>query len=121
MKIVAVVCNVVFWGFFCMVMVTDGPPRGVDILWSLMPFSMPIFNVVVLRVLPSPSRNVQLVALVSNIVWLGLACWLIIDRYPSHPKEAGLTEFVALGALTPLLSAAAIYRSLRASEPTLPK
>ena len=63
MKIVAVICNVVFWGFFCMVMLTDGPPKGADILLSLIPFLMPIFNVLVIRVLSSPSRVVKLVAL----------------------------------------------------------
>jgi len=104
-----------------MVMLTDGPPKGADILFSLIPLLMPIFNVVVIRILSSPIRVVKLLALVSNIVWLGLACWLIVDRYPSHPKEEGLIEFVALMALTPLLSAVAIYLSLRASEPALPK
>ena len=121
MKIVAVICNVVFWGFFCLVMLTDGPPKGADILLSVIPFVMPILNVLVIRVLSSPSRVVKLVALVSNIVWLGLACWLIMDRYPSHPKEEGLIEFVALMALTPLLSVVAIYLSFRASEPALPR
>jgi hypothetical protein len=100
---------------------TDGPPKGADILLSLIPFLMPLLNVVVIRVLFSPSRVMKLVALVTNIVWLGLACWLITDRYPSHPKEEGLIQFVALMALTPLLSAVAIYLSLRASEPALPK
>ena len=121
MGIVAVICNVVFWGFFCMVMVTDGPPKGADILWSLLPFLMPILNVVVIRVLSSPSRVVKLVAFVANIAWLGLGCWLFIDRYPSHPKEEGLIEYIALMALTPVLSAVAIYLRLRASEPALPK
>jgi hypothetical protein len=96
MKIVAVICNVAFWGFFCIVMLTDGPPKGTDILLSLIPFLMPILNVLVIRVLPSPGRVVKVVALVSNIVWLGLACWLIMDRYPSHPKEEGFIEYVAL-------------------------
>jgi hypothetical protein len=117
MKILTVICNVVFWGFFCMVMLTDGPPMGSDILWSWIPLLVPIFNVVVIRVLSSPSRAAKLVALVSNIAWMGLACWLVMVRYPSHPKEGGLIEFVALMALTPLLSVVAIYLSLRASEP----
>ena len=119
MKIVAVICNVVFWGFFCMVMLTDGLPQGADILLSLVLFLMPILNVLVIRLLPSPSRILKLVAFVGNIVWLGLASWLIMDRYPSHPKEEGLIEFVALMALTPVLSAVAIYLSLRASKPVL--
>ena len=121
MRIVAVICNVVFLGFFCIVMVTDGPPTGAGILWSLLPFFMPILNVVVIRVLSSPSRVVNLVAFVGNIAWLGLASWLLIDRYPSHPKEEGLIAYVALMALTPLLSAVAMYLRLRASEPALPK
>jgi hypothetical protein len=44
-----------------------------------------------------------------------------MDRYPSHPKEEGLIEYVAFMALTPLLSAAASYLGLRASEPALAK
>ena len=121
MRILAVICNVLFWGFFCTVMLTDGPPKGADIVLSLIPFLMPIVNVVVIRVLSSPSRVVTLVALLSNIIWLALTCWLVVDRYPSHPKEEGLIEYVALMALTPLLSAVAIYLSLRSSEPAIAK
>jgi len=121
MKTIAVICNVVFWGFFCMVMVTDGPPQGADIIWSLLLFLIPILNVVVIRVLSSPSRVAKLAALVGNIIWLGLACWRIVDTLPSHPKEEGLIEFVVLLALTPLLSGVAIYLSPGASEPALSK
>ncbi len=117
MKIVTVICNVVFWGFFCMVMLTDGPPKGTDIIWSLVPLLIPLVNVAVIRVLSSPSRVLRHVALVSNVVWLGLAFWRIIQELPSHPKEEGLLAFVVLFALTPLLSMVAIYVSLRASEP----
>ena len=117
MKIVIIICNVVFWGFLCMVMLTDGPPKGTDIIWALVPFLMPMLNVAVIRVVSSPSRVLRRVALVSNIVWLGLACWRIIQELPSHPKEEGLLEFVVLFVPTPLLSAVAIYASLRASEP----
>ena len=114
MQIAAVICNVIFWGFFCMVMMTDGPPKAADIYWSLLPFLLPILNVVVIRILSSPSRVVQLVTLAGNIIWLGLACWFIMDRYPSHPKEEGLIAYVVLMALTPLLSALAIHLRLRA-------
>lgn len=121
MKTVALICNAVYWIFFLIVILTDGLPKGADILFSSITFLLPIFNMVVIRFLSSPSRAVKLVALASNIVWLGLACWLIIDRYPSHPKEEGLIGYVALMALTPLLSAVAIWWSLRASEPALSK
>ncbi len=103
-----------------MVTFTDGPPAGADIFWSWIPFLMPILNVAVIRLLPSPGRLVKLVALVGNIVWLGLGCWLFMYRYPSHPKEEGLIEFVVLTGLTPLLSAVAIYLGLRPSKPPLP-
>ncbi len=117
MKIVTVICNVVFWGFLCMVMLTDGLPKGTDIVWSLVLFFVPIVNVAVIRGLSSPSRVLKLVALVANIIWVGLAGWRIIQELPTHPKEEGLFEFVALLALTPMLSAVAIYFSLRASAP----
>ena len=117
MKIVTVICNVVFLGFLCMVMLTDGTPKGTDIIWSLVPFLMPILNVAVIRILSSPSRVLRRVALVGNILWFGLAGWRIIRELPSHPKEEGLLEFVVLLALTPLLSAVAIYMNLRTSEP----
>jgi hypothetical protein len=117
MRIVAVVCNVAFWVFFCMVMVTDGPPKGADILWSFIPFVMPILNVVVIRVLSSPSRVLRIVALAGNVLWCGLASWVIVERYPSHPAETGLVEYVASMALTPLLSAVALYLRLGTSVP----
>jgi len=87
MKMLAVICNVVFWAFFCMVMLADGPPKGTDVIWSLVLFLMPMLNVAVIRVLSSPRRVLRLVALVGNIVWLGLAGWRIIQELPSHPKE----------------------------------
>jgi hypothetical protein len=104
-----------------MVMFTDGPPTGTDIILSIVPFAVPILNVVVIRILSSSTRTVKLVTLASNILWLALACWIIIDRYPSHPKEEGLIEYVALMALTPLISAVTIYLTLKPSEPILPK
>jgi hypothetical protein len=110
MKIVAVICNVLFWLFFCMVILTDGFPEGADIPLSLLFFLMPIFNVVVIRVLASPSRVLKLAAFAANIVWLGLTCWLVAAKYPSHPKEEGLIEYIVMAALTPLLSAVAIYQ-----------
>ncbi len=100
-----------------MVILTDGPPAGTDIIWSLVPFLMPMLNVAVICVFSSPSRVLKFVALAGNMVWLGLGGWRVIRELPSHPKEEGLLEFVVLLALTPLLSAVAIYVSLRAPEP----
>lgn len=120
MKIAAVICNVIFWGFFCMVMMTDGPPQGADISWAVLPFVMPIFNVVILRFLPSPGRAVNLAAMIGNIIWLVVAIWVIAARYPSHPEEEGLLAYVALLALTPLLSMVALYPKLRATAVAKP-
>ena len=101
MKIVIIICNVVFWGFLCLVMLTDGPPRGANIIWSLVFFLMPILNVAVIRVIPSATSVLKSSALVGNIVWLAVASWQIIQELPAHPKEEGLLEFVVLLALPP--------------------
>ncbi len=120
MKIVAVICNVICWSFFCMVMMTDGPPQGADIFWAVFPFVMPVFNVVVLRFLRLPGRAVNLAAMVGNVIWLVIAIWVIAARYPSHPEEEGLLAFVALLALTPLLSIVALYPKVRATAEAKP-
>lgn len=118
-KIAAVICNVLFWAFFCMVVVTDGAPKGADLLWSLLPFVMPIFNVVVMLVLSSPARVARIVGLIGNIIWLVTAAWLAIERVPSHPQEEGLIEYVVLLVVTPLLSAIALSADLRAAAPSV--
>ncbi len=115
MKLVAIGCNIVFWGFFCMVMVTDGPPRGADILFSLLPFLMPVFNVIALRFISSPGRALTRVALAANILWFVIACWIALVRYPSHPEEEGLIAYLVLMAMTPLVSAVVNFLSLRRS------
>ena len=114
MKILAILINVICWGFVCMVLTTDGPPQRADLLFALLPLVMPVLNVVVLRILRSPGRAVSLVAMAGNILWLAVACWLIIDRYPSHPEEGGLLAYVLILALTPLLSMVALYPGARA-------
>jgi len=120
MKTFAVICNVVMWGMFCLVTFTDGLPTGTDIIPSAFFFVMPVCNLVVIKLLASPSRSAILAALAGNVVWLGLACWLIIDRYPSHPEEEGLILYVVLMALTPLVSMVALALGLRARGPEPP-
>lgn len=121
MKILAIACNVVFWMSFCVVLATDGFPQGTDIIWSLVPFVAPILNVAVMGFLASPGRVLKIVALIMNIIWLGIAGWLILARYSSHPQEEGLILYVVLFALTPLLSAIAIYLSLKAPGAVIQK
>ena len=120
MKTIAVICNVVMWGMFCLVAFTDGLPTGTDIISSVFFFVMPLCNILVIKLLSSPSRSVKLAALAGNIIWLGLACWLIIDRYPSHPEEEGLIPYIVLLALTPLVSAVVLALGLRTPGPVPP-
>ena len=121
MKNAAVICNVLLWVFFCMVLVTDGFPRGSEIPLGLFTFLMPIFNVLLVRILASPSRAVRVVAIASNLLWLGIIGWLMLERLPSHPEEGGLLAYVLLMVLTPTVSAVAIYVGLRAPKPLLAK
>ena len=113
MKTLAVLCNVILWAFFCVVIGTDGMPQGADILLALVTFLMPIFNVVVIRILSLAGRNLRLVGFVLNICWLGVVGWLIVERYASHPAEEGLLGYVTLMALTPLVSALTLYLQIR--------
>lgn len=117
MKTLAVLCNVVFWAFFCMVIITDGMPQGADMILALVTFLMPIFNVVVIRIVSSPGKNLRLVGFVLNLCWLGIVGWLIVERYASHPAEEGLLGYVTMMALTPLVSALALYLQVRAARP----
>jgi hypothetical protein len=121
MKILSVICNVLFWAFFCFVIITDGPPQGAGILLASAIFVMPLFNVLVIRILASPSHNLQLAAIILNILWLGVSGWLIIDKYPAHPAEEGLFEYVTLMTLTPLVSGVALFIRMRKPEPLAAK
>lgn len=58
--------------------------------------------------------------MIGNIIWLVVAIWVIAARYPSHPEEEGLLAYVALLALTPLLSMVALYPKLRATAVAKP-
>jgi len=69
-----------------MVVVTDGLPAGADIGIALFSFHMPILNVVVIRFFFSPARSLKITLLICNLIWIGLAGWLIVSRYPSHPQ-----------------------------------
>jgi len=138
MKIVAIICNIVLFGFTCMVTLTDGPPKGAGyIVFSLLLFLIPILNVFVISQsgagggrlgfqkrekapeeattshdVSSNNAVVRMVAIVCNIVLLGFACWAIIAQYP-HPAEPGVVEFEVLVVLTPILSSVVIFRLLR--------
>ena len=135
MKIVAVICNIVLFGFTCLVLVTDGPPKGasyiVFTLWSL--FTLILNAVVISRSgasdgwlglhrkrqalegqkkaddLSSTGTVMRIVAIICNIVFFGFVCWALVDQYP-HPEEDGLIAFIVLMVLTPILSLVVLFR-----------
>jgi hypothetical protein len=136
MKIVAVICNIVLFGFTCLVLVVDGPPKGasyiVFTLWSL--WTLVLSAVVISRSgasngwlglqmkrkaleeqkktddRSSASPVMRIVAIVCNIVLLGFICWALVEQYP-HPEEDGLIAFTVLMVVTPILSLVVLFRS----------
>jgi hypothetical protein len=135
MKILAAICNIVSFGFVCLVLVTDGPPKeAVYILFSLLHLLTPLLTLVVLfrsgasdgwsglrskrtaseeqRKIENPSSVSTLmksVAIICNIALLGFICWAFLSQ-PPHPEEEGFVAFVAVSVVTPILSVVAILR-----------
>lgn len=135
MKTAAVVCNILFFAFLCVVLVTDGPPtQTAYIVFSLLSLLIPIFSAVVivrskasdgwlsLQVRRKTSEEqaktgglgsrptiMRTLTVVCNIVWLGFIVWAFVDQYP-HPEEEGLLAFTVLIVLTPILNLAVMLR-----------
>lgn len=136
MKIMAVICNIVLFGFTCLVLLVDGLPKAVSYivftLWLLL--TLILSSVVISRSgasdgwlghpmkrkaseeqkkiddLSSMNTVMRFVAIICNIVLLGFTCWAFVDQYP-HPEEEGLIAFTVLMVLTPILSLVALFRS----------
>ena len=134
MKIVAVICNIVLFAFTCLVLVTDGPPKGASYilftLWLLL--TLILSSVVISRSgardswlglqmkrkaleeqekavdLSSTSTVMSVVAIICNIILLGFTCWAFVDQYP-HPEEDGVIAFAVLMVLTPILSLVVLF------------
>jgi hypothetical protein len=116
MRIVALICNIVLFGFTCLVLVVDGPPKGASYVvftaWSLL--TLILSAVVISRMgaidgLSSTSTTPRIVATICNVVFLGFVCWALVDQYP-HPEEDGVIAFTVLMVLTPILSLVALLR-----------
>lgn len=134
MKILAVILNIVLFGFTCLVLITDGVSREFSYnIFALLLLLVPILNVAVFSqrgvggswfgfhptskesgvrkmVGPSIGTVMKKAAIVSNIVLFGFACWAIMSQYPHHPKEEGLIEFTVMVLLTPILSTLVLFR-----------
>jgi hypothetical protein len=113
MKTLAIICSIVLVGFTCFVTATDGPPdNGVYIAFSLALLVIPAFTVFVLsrtRAGGDPVSGIERLAAAANIALLAFVVWAIADQYP-HPKEEGVLAFMVLATLTPILSAAVLFR-----------
>ncbi|MBZ5590016.1 MAG: hypothetical protein LAO05_15790 [Acidobacteriia bacterium] len=136
MKTLTVLCNIVWFGFVCLVLVTDGLPEGAGyIVLTLLALLTPFLTVAaVLRsgagaewLGPHPTTKasggqgrlekrssmssiIKNLAVVCNLALFGHLCWAFLSQYP-HPKEEGYVAFVLLAALTPLLSVVVLIRS----------
>jgi len=106
MKTLTVLCNVVLFGFTCLVLAVDGvstelPYIGLTLLMIL----IPVFTVfAIVRSVPSSVRRV---AGLCNVVLLVFICWAIVEQYP-HPEEDGVVAYTLLAVLTPILSMAVL-------------
>lgn len=112
MKITAMVCNFILFGFTCLVLLTDGPPQGAA-YWvlTLLALLVPLFSILVLLRL-SKNAILWFAVLAGNIALLGFALWAIVSQYP-HPEEEGVVAYTVLIVLTPLLSMVALFRAGR--------
>ena len=136
MKIVAAICNVIWFGFTCLVLVTDGLPKEAGYIFiSLLHLLTPLLTLVVLfrsgasdgwmglrmkreafeeqRKIDNPSSMSTLmknVAIICNVALLGFICWALLSQ-PPHPEEEGFVAFVVVSVVTPILSVVAILRS----------
>jgi hypothetical protein len=112
MKIGAIICNIVLFGFTCLVLVTDGPAQETAyVVFGLLLLLVPILNAVVLF-RPAIGAVMKIVAGVCNIALLGFACWAIVSQYP-HPEEEGVVAYTVLVVLTPILSLAVLFRKAK--------
>lgn len=136
MNLVAFICNIAFIGFFCLVLLTDGIPRETAyIVFTLFTLLVPILSSIVIfrstenngwlsfsmkrkalegqrkiDKLSSTNPILKIVAIICNIVLVGLSYWAFVSQYP-HPKEEGFLLFIVILFLTPILSSIAILRS----------
>ena len=135
MKIVALFLNIILFGFVCLVLVTDGLPREVTYIAITIGLMLTlILNFVVIAYfgagnsllnvltkrsvsgehekiegLSSTSAIMRIVAILCNIIFLGFVCWALADQYSTHPKEEGLTAFIVLMLLTPIISLVVLF------------
>jgi hypothetical protein len=129
MKLITLLCNVIFFLFLILVVITDGVPKETFyVVFTLLSFLIPVFNVAVIltccknmkwfvfsgfkqslyqtgtteqRV--NMSTGLKIAAIVLNILWFVKTIWIYVKEYP-HPNEPGFALFAVLMLFTPVLS-----------------
>ncbi len=112
MRLVAIFFNIFLFCFTCLVLVTDGPPRGAGyVVLTFLLLAVPVFNAMVLWRC-GKSAIMRTAASIANIVLLGFVGWASVSQYP-HPMEEGFVAYMVLLLLTPFLSLAVLFRAGR--------
>ncbi|OFV81642.1 MAG: hypothetical protein A2Y78_12480 [Acidobacteria bacterium RBG_13_68_16] len=135
MKIAAAICNIVWFLFTCLVLVTDGPPQGAFyIVVTLLVLLTPLLTLVVIfrsgagdgwlglymkrkaveeqrkiDDLSSMGTIMKIVAIICNLALLGFVFWALVSQ-PPHPAEEGYIPFVLVSVVTPIVSVVGILR-----------
>jgi hypothetical protein len=134
MKLIALVCNVVFFLFLCFVIKTDGiSGEAFYITFTFLSLLIPVFNVIIIlrsgtndgwfgihiKKSEEPgklvrwltlSSTVKLITVIINLTWMAKTCWIMIKEYP-HPEEEGFVVFVVVMFLTPVITIVAVLLS----------
>jgi hypothetical protein len=134
MKIVAVICNIVLFGFTGLVLVGDDPPQEtsyvVFTLWTLV--TLILSSVMIYhsgardgwlgmkrKALEEQKKSgdlssiitiMRIVTIICNLVFFGFICWAFVYQYP-HPDEEGIITYTVLMVLTPILNLVVLFRS----------
>jgi len=114
MKTLTILCCVVLAALSVMEVVTEGLP-GRPSQWALTALIVlvPTFTVFVLSGKPGRGwAGVPGVAVLCNLVLLGVTCWAAVTQYP-YPEGSGVIPFVVLALLTPVLSLVVLRRAVQ--------
>lgn len=107
MKIAAIICNIVLFGFAGLLIIVEPPKGAAYVVFSFLLLLVPIISAVVLSRF-SMNTAMKIVAAISNIVVLGFTAWAVVSQYP-HSKEGGVIAFTVLIVSTQILSLLALF------------
>lgn len=108
MRIAAIICNIVLFGFTGFLIIVEPPQGAAYVVFSFLLLLVPIISVVVLARF-SMNTAMKIVAVISNIIALGFTCWANVDQYP-HSKEGGVMALTVLIISTQIVSLLALFR-----------